>query len=518
MKLKLEYLAGCGAFTACCFRTPFYGKEVSRLELMCGNGAAVREPQSLLLVCRGLIPDDGERLNEWLNERKAQEAAGLLADLSGESEERISKLAEACRERELVFGTAETAGFTALINDYSHLIASRTDGAVKSYDRVLEDLQRRFYTSGTDSLLEGLSYWTGCQAALIVGQDTFVKPSVPVLNEAVFYPAYWKKEPRKSGLSHVSCYSSSFSDNMLLQAELFKNRLPFGVLCLLGDEDVFEPSDDILLNYASILCTGIDDYKRRSRRIEAAVEMICGGQMPDSSVMELFPESGYALVLCDQEAGEPAEGKKEYLSYLIHHYFPQKLCYSFSAEGSLRLFVSAEDVDHFARRLLAILDGAGKRCRAGVSRHYPASQAVTAFFEAESAAHIAGLLEYGEHICYYHDLGIYRLLNYPENSWPINQMLGEMDELLNQMDEEKRDVLAMTIRTFVKCRFHYQKTADKLYTHVNTIRYRIKLIEDLWDVDLSSDEGRLLFSVLAKLLPLWMKSGCYSGTMPREEE
>ena len=186
MKLKLEYRAGCGAFTACCFRTPFYGKEVSRLELMCGNGAAVREPQSLLLVCRGLIPDDGERLNEWLNERKAQEAAGLLADLSGESEERISKLAEACRERELVFGTAETAGFTALINDYSHLIASRTDGAVKSYDRVLEDLQRRFYTSGTDSLLEGLSYWTGCQAALIVGQDTFVKPSVPVLNEAVF--------------------------------------------------------------------------------------------------------------------------------------------------------------------------------------------------------------------------------------------------------------------------------------------------------------------------------------------
>ena len=98
-------------------------------------------------------------------------------------------------------------------------------------------------------------------------------------------------------------------------------------------------------------------------------------------------------------------------------------------------------------------------------------------------------LEYGERICYYHDLGIYRLLNYPENSWPINQMLGEMDELLNQMDEEKRDVLAMTIRTFVKCRFHYQKTADKLYTHVNTIRYRIKLIEDLWDVDLSSDRG-----------------------------
>ena len=147
---------------------------------------------------------------------------------------------------------------------------------------------------------------------------------------------------------------------MLLQAELFKNRLPFGVLCLIGEEGRFEPSDYILLNYASILCTGIDDYKRRSRRIEAAMEMICGGQMPDSSVTNLFPESGYALVLREQETDGAADGKKEYLSYLIHHYFPQQLCYSFSAEGSLRLFVSTEDVDHFGRRLLDILEGAGR--------------------------------------------------------------------------------------------------------------------------------------------------------------
>ena len=137
-----------------------------------------------------------------------------------------------------------------------------------------------------------------------------MKPSVPVLNEAVFYPAYWRKEPQKSSLSHVSLYFSSRSKKMLLQAELFKNRLPFGVLCLIGEEGIFEPSDYILLNYASILCTGIDDYKRRSRRIEAAIEMICGGQMPDSSVTNLFPESGYALVLRDLEADGTADGKK----------------------------------------------------------------------------------------------------------------------------------------------------------------------------------------------------------------
>lgn len=56
-----------------------------------------------------------------------------------------------------------------------------------------------------------------------------------------------------------------------------------------------------------------------------------------------------------------------------------------------------------------------------------------------------------------------------------------------------------------KTNFSYQKTADELFTHVNTVRYRIHQLEELWNVDLSSTEGRLLFSVLSKLLPLWMQ-------------
>ena len=221
-----------------------------------------------------------------------------------------------------------------------------------------------------------------------------------------------------------------------------------------------EPSDDILLNYASILCTGIDDYKRRSRRIEAAVEMICGG--PDAGFLcdgavSLNRDMRWCCVI--REAGRTGGGKKRVFVLPDSSLFSPEALLQLFGGGSLRLFVSAEDVDHFARRLLAILDGAGKRCRAGVSRHYPASQAVTAFFEAESAAHIAGLLEYGEHICYYHDLGIYRLLNYPENSWPINQMLGEMDELFKSDGRGKTDVLAMTIRTL--CQMQIPLSEDR---------------------------------------------------------
>lgn len=466
MRLKLACAAEYGVFARCRFQTPFYKKEITGLSLD-GHEEDLRDQ---MVLCTGCFWDREDEMERWLDEIKGRGAAGLLAD------------------------------------------GSRADGQVKSWERVMEELRNRFYTSGMNDLLEGIYYWTGCQVVLIAGQDTFVRPAVPMLNEEIFYPAYWLREPSRSFPSHVSLCSSSHSDQMLLKTELFKNGLPSGTLCLIGEKGQFELSDALILDYGAVLCSGIDDYKGRSVQIEAAIDMLCHGKQPDSSQMEFFPRQGYALALKELEKRKNEEGKTEYLSYLLHHYFPQKLCYSFSREGGMRLFVSTEDIEHFSRRLLSILDGAGKRCRVGVSRSCGLSQAVRAFSEAESAAYVAGLLEYEERICHYQDLGIYRLLNYPENSWPINQMLGEMDELLNKMDREKRDVLAMTVRTFVKCRFNYQKTADKLYTHVNTIRYRIKLIEDLWEVDLSSDDGRLLFSVLAKLLPLWMKSGCYKGT------
>lgn len=399
-------------------------------------------------------------------------------------------------------------------------MTSRTDGSSAYLEEVLQSFQSHFYNTGVSRLLEELSFWTGCQTMLVIGQDTFVYPKTPILEEDMFYPAFWHKEAPVSPLLYISRFTSTQSDLKLLRSELYKNKLPYGFLCLIEQGRNFDYTDCLLLNHASILCTGLDDLHQRSRQIDVSIDIMLKGQLPDNACLSLFPDSGYAFILLDHDS---AAGKSEavdqqgYLSYLLHHYFPQNLCYSIAPDGTIRLFVSCDDPEQLGQRLVSVLGRSRRRYATGISGRYPVTQAVTAFSEASHAARIGGLLDYGDRLCFFHDLGIYRLFNYPENAWPINQMLGDMDDLLNEMDEEKRLTLALTIRTFVKCRFHYQKTADKLFTHVNTIRYRIKLIEDLWDVDLSSDEDRLLFSVLVKLLPLWMKSGAYSGEVPEDD-
>ena len=84
---------------------------------------------------------------------------------------------------------------------------------------------------------------------------------------------------------------------------------------------------------------------------------------------------------------------------------------------------------------------------------------------------------------------------------PVNRIL--------EYPKEKRDALSDTMCCFVQNHFNYQKTADAMYAHVNTIRYRISLMENLWGCDLQREEDRLLFEVVSRLLPLWMKETGY---------
>lgn len=92
---------------------------------------------------------------------------------------------------------------------------------------------------------------------------------------------------------------------------------------------------------------------------------------------------------------------------------------------------------------------------------------------------------------------------------PVNRILEQMTDKLMEYPKEKRDALSDTMCYFVQNHFNYQKTADAMYAHVNTIRYRISLMENLWGCDLQREEDRLLFEVVSRLLPLWMKETGY---------
>ena len=512
MKLELRGLLGSAAFSSCRVLSAPKGAEITGLMISARPGEV--PPEGTLLLYCGEPPAVGAE-EAFVRGIGKLGFSGLFISPGSPQE---AGLIEPCRAAGLIFGTAPPESWAGMISAVRESVASRSDGLIRPLSFVIQELQQAFRGQGTAALLDSLSYWTGCQAALFTGQDTFARPPKPVLPQTLFSPARWQRDNTRAVLPYVEYYKESGTGRGLLRAPLYQNKLPIGVLCLLGGETPFLPVDHILLNAAALLCSGLEDCRERSRRIETAIRRFSEGLPADPETQKLFPPEGYALVLLQEDEKQVTQEQKDYITYLLQHYFQHSLCCSFAEDGHLHLFTESDDIEAFARRLLQRLEEAGQICRAGVSRHYPIEEAAAAFSEAANAAGISHTLKMPDRVTRFEQLGIYRLFNYAELAESADRMLGEMDDRLNKIDKEKRETLAKTIRTFVRCRFNYQQTADLLYTHVNTIRYRLKSIEDLWDVNLSSEDGRLMFSVLAKLLPLWMKSGSYEGPLPDETE
>ena len=145
----------------------------------------------------------------------------------------------------------------------------------------------------------------------------------------------------------------------------------------------------------------------------------------------------------------------------------------------------------------------------GISGRYRASEMDQALGEARHAAEVGNLTDTDRRVFFHSELGIFRILEYPKPGSPVNRILEQMTDKLMEYPKEKRDALSDTMCCFVQNHFNFQKTADAMYAHVNTIRYRISLMENLWGCDLQREEDRLLFEVVSRLLPLWMKETGY---------
>ena len=514
---EIEKWAQTRLFSSCKFHTPFYGRTVTGLTLF-QEAAGPDNGNQLILTYREDLLSLPLGISPALDHLEKSGAAGLIVASGSADAAALDGLARECEKRSLVLcEMTGSASFADFIHEFSSCMSCSATGEICSYGEVFQRFQSAFYYHGLDRLLKELHDWTGCQTALVVGQDTYVHPRTPILDPVIFYPVYWQKEAALSPFVYVRRYAATQPPTYILQADLYKNSLPFGMLFLVGNGENFKETDYFLLNYASILCTGPSDLNLRSRQIEALFAKICRENTLTGPELELLPAEGYALAFQEFHNSLPktaVTGAEDYLSYLLHYHFPRGLCYSFK-NNQLLIFVSTKNVENFCRKLTALLNTTGRQYHVGISRSYGRAQVVTAFSEAIHAVKMAGLLDYGQTPCFFHQLGIYRLFTYPENPWAVNQMLGEMDVMLNDLDNEKKDVLTLTVRTFVKNNFSYQKTADELFTHVNTVRYRIHQLEELWNADLSSTEGRLLFSVLAKLLPLWMQE--FYNPKPDEE-
>ncbi|WP_406541740.1 PucR family transcriptional regulator [Clostridium ljungdahlii] len=88
----------------------------------------------------------------------------------------------------------------------------------------------------------------------------------------------------------------------------------------------------------------------------------------------------------------------------------------------------------------------------------------------------------------YKGLGIFRLFFDIETNAEMKKLFDENLLKLKIYDEKNSSVLVKTLIAYLKENRNLGKTAEKLYIHRNTIKYRINRIEEILNCDLKDDE------------------------------
>lgn len=113
--------------------------------------------------------------------------------------------------------------------------------------------------------------------------------------------------------------------------------------------------------------------------------------------------------------------------------------------------------------------------------------------EAEGAFHVAMATGNMDVVNNYADLGIYRIFLNMENEQEIYNLYHETLDKLVEYDKNMDGELLRTLEVHIEGGCNITKTTERLFVHRNTVKYRLKRIEEILDIDL--EDGETLFEL-----------------------
>nr|MDQ4040839.1 helix-turn-helix domain-containing protein [Actinomycetota bacterium] len=122
--------------------------------------------------------------------------------------------------------------------------------------------------------------------------------------------------------------------------------------------------------------------------------------------------------------------------------------------------------------------------------------------EALLAANVAEAGAEERHVLAFEETGAYRLLLSAMSESPdeLQRFYSETLEPLVAYDEQYETDLVHTVDAFLDCDGNVAQTADRLYAHRHTVRYRLERVRELSGLDVGSSDGREKLSLGLKAM------------------
>lgn len=107
-------------------------------------------------------------------------------------------------------------------------------------------------------------------------------------------------------------------------------------------------------------------------------------------------------------------------------------------------------------------------------------------------------------VYFYEDMGLFRLFHYVQDKDVLEALVTEKLGKVITYDKQKNGNLLETLKYYIKNNYNLQKTADDMYIHYNTLRYRINKLKEL---GIEGEDGLEMTQVaVAFQLYLYLKS------------
>lgn len=162
-----------------------------------------------------------------------------------------------------------------------------------------------------------------------------------------------------------------------------------------------------------------------------------------------------------------------------------------------------EEMSKFTTELLnyAKLDGFDGKLLVGMGRSY--ADVTMLYKSRQEAERSIQKLEMGTHSqkqLHFDDLGIYRILSSESVQPELVQFFMEVLGDIVKYDKEKDAELLNTLKMYYKCGCNLKKVSEEMYTHYNTVIYRMQRIKEIGKLDLSDQNVSLNVHIAVKIL------------------
>jgi len=286
---------------------------------------------------------------------------------------------------------------------------------------------------------------------------------------------------------------------------IYINDELLGYVCVCNEFRNFNESDrevlDMLADTISIYLQKNEGIRKKEDYVKKTFKQILCGDIPSMQIIAYMKQnitlSGnqFMIAVLSTDKNDSKNIPHEYLANYLNISVNNGYFFVFEGllVGIIILDSSNQTLDKKMAEMLNILESKCLYC--GCSYLFTDITSLSKYYEQALFAYKQRLLDPSSHIMYYGDCMLEHIIYLCNQRINLNTMVMPELQKLKQYDDRNNTHLTKTLKVYLTCNGHLNVSASKLGIHYNTLKYRLKIINNITGIYCENYNMHLIMEV-----------------------